>query len=250
MGNLKNKIALVTGGSRGIGRAIAIKLAEEGATVIIHYVTSDSAARDTLDEIRSVGGDGYLVKADLAETRQWRSLFRQLDLILEDESLDIMINNAAMLIRKDFDQLTEDEFDAIFTVNVKAPYFITRHIIQRMKDGGRIINLSSTVSRRPRVEACAYSMTKAAIDNFTMSLAKKLGGRRITVNSIAPGVTDTDMNRDRLRNELLRSQLENSITLKRIGTSTDIAHVVSFLASDAAEWITGQYIEASGGAGL
>lgn len=247
---LANKTALVTGASRGIGKAIAIKLAEEGAYVIIHYVNNESGANATLREIKEISGKGHAIQADLSNMQQINYLFTQLDKILQGEKLDILVNNAAILIRTEFDHLTEGEFDRLFAVNVKATYFLTTGAITRMNDGARILNLSSTASKRPRAEICAYSMTKAAIDNFTRSLAGALGKRRITVNAIAPGIIDTDMNKERLRDEKVRSGIENSIAMRRIGNANDIAEVVAFLASDAGEWVTGQYIEASGGASL
>jgi NAD(P)-dependent dehydrogenase (short-subunit alcohol dehydrogenase family) len=250
MKKLKNKTALVTGASRGIGKAIAIKLAEEGACVIVHYANNGSEAEKTLQEIRKISGNGYAIQADLSDMQQINSLFEQLDHALQGAKLDILVNNAAILIQTEFDLLTEREFDDLFNVNVKAPYFLTIGVLTRMNDGARILNLSSTASKRPRAEICAYSMTKAAIDNFTRSLAGMLGKRRITVNAIAPGTIDTDMNKERLRNEKVRSRIENSVAMRRIGNAADIAEVVAFLASDAGEWITGQYIEASGGASL
>jgi 3-oxoacyl-[acyl-carrier protein] reductase len=250
MSSLTNKIALITGASRGIGKAIAVKMAQEGATVIVHYASDESSATQTLREIADKNQQAFLVKADLQKKDGVDKLFAQVDTILNTKKLDILVNNAGILVRAGLHTITEDQYDRMFDINVKAPFLITARALTRINNGGRIINISSQVSKRPRYEVGAYSMTKAAIDNFTMSLASVLGERKITVNAVAPGITDTDMNKDKLVSDEVRSAISQKIALKRIGTSADIADVVHFLATDAGGWITGQYIEASGGSGL
>lgn len=244
----QNKIALVTGSSRGIGRAIALKLAKQGATVIIHYADNDVAAQVTINELK--GENVFLVKADLASIPGVDTLIAEVDKIIAGNKLDFHINNAGIIFRASMEKISESDFDKMFNINVKAPFFLTARILSRINDGGRIINLSSQVSKRPRYEVGAYAMTKAAIDNFTMSLASILGARKITVNSVAPGIVDTDMNKEKLQDKLLRAATAEKIAMKRIGMPEDIADAVLLLLSEEGRWITGQCIEVSGGAGL
>lgn len=244
----QNKIALVTGSSRGIGRAIALKLAKQGATVIIHYADNDVAAQETINELK--GENVFLVKADLASIPGVDTLIAEVDKIIAGNKLDFHINNAGIIFRASMEKISESDFDKMFNINVKAPFFLTARILSRINDGGRIINLSSQVSKRPRYEVGAYAMTKAAIDNFTMSLASILGARKITVNSVAPGIVDTDMNKEKLQDKLLRAATAEKIAMKRIGMPEDIADAVLLLLSEEGRWITGQCIEVSGGAGL
>jgi 3-oxoacyl-[acyl-carrier protein] reductase len=250
MKKLKDKIALITGASRGIGKAIALQLASEGVTILAHYGHDDNAAKSTATEIENNGSIVHLIKADLSSLNNVRGIFQQVDALLGNKKLDILINNAGILYRAGLHEITETDFDKQIAINVKAPFFITREAILRMNDGGRIINISSQVSKRPRYGVGAYAMTKAAIDNFTVSLAKELGKRKITVNAVAPGFIDTDMNKDVLTDDKARATIAAKAALNRMGTPTDIASVVTFLASEEGGWITGQCIEASGGAGL
>ena len=174
----------------------------------------------------------------------------QINKILSGGKIDILVNNAGVLERADIVNTTEAQFDKMFKVNVSSVFFITQHFISRINDGGRIINISSNLSKRPRQEVIGYSMTKAAIDNFTIALASMLGSRQITVNSVAPGATDTDINKERFKDPLVKANIGNMSALKRVKTPEDISKVVAFLCSDEGFWITGQYIETSGGAGI
>lgn len=244
----ENKIALITGSSRGIGKAIAMKLSKQGVTVIVHYANNDLAASETLNEIQN--GKIFIIKADLSSLTGINHLVEQVDSILGENKLDFLINNAGVLVRASMEKLSEADFDAMFNINVKAPFFLTSKMLSRINDGGRIINLSSQVSKRPRYEVGAYAMTKAAIDNFTLSLASAVGERKITVNAIAPGIVDTDMNKEKLLDKHLRAAAEEKIVMKRIGLPEDIADAVMLLLSNESGWITGQCIEVSGGAGL
>lgn len=250
MKKLEHKIALVTGASRGIGKAIAIQLATEGAFVIIHYASNQKAANKTLSDINALGGKGITIKSDFSSVNEITSLFKELDEILGNKKIDILVNNAGILNKYDLEHITEEQFDSQFAINVKSPFFITQQALPRINDGGRIINISSYLSKRPKYEYGAYAMTKAAIDNFTISLAIALGPRKITVNAIAPGSIDTDMNKDRFKDIKIKEAVGKMAALQRVGTPSDIANTVIFLCSQAGEWITGQYIEASGGLGL
>lgn len=160
---------------------------------------------------------------------------------------DILVNNAGIGSSLPLQQTTEEQFDQLFSVNVKGAFFITLSALGRLRDGGRIINVSSASSRHPSPQAAVYSMTKAALDAFTVALAADLGKRNITVNTIAPGVVETDINADVLQKPEVRKYIINTTALGRIGKVTDIAGVAAFLASADSAWVTGQYIEASGG---
>ena len=247
---LANKIALITGSSRGIGKSIALGLAKEGAFVIIHYTNNKALAEQVLNEVHAIAGKGEIVRGDFSNKKSLEELFSHVNKILSGRGIDILINNAGALERVGIENTTEEQFDHMFNVNVKSVFFITQHFISNINNGGRIINISSNLSKRPRHEAIIYSMTKAAIDNLTIALASFVGSRQITVNSVAPGATDTDMNKERFKDPTIKTNVGNLNALKRVGTPEDISQVVTFLCSEEGGWITGQYIEASGGAGL
>ena len=162
---------------------------------------------------------------------------------------DILVNNAGMAVHNQIGTVTEEEFDKLFAVNLKGPYFLTQDLLPSINDHARIVNISSGVSTHPQPQYSVYAMTKGALNNLTLTLAKQLGPRGITVNTVAPGVVQTDMNSTWLSGEAERYMVSIT-TLGRIGLPEDIADVVAFLASDAGRWVTAQYIEASGGIGL
>lgn len=250
---LEGKVALVTGSSRGIGRAIAERLANDGALVVVHYGRNAAAASETVAAIESNGGQAFPAGADLASMDEIRSLFENIDAELQSriqaKRLDILVNNVGTNSPAHYQQMTPDQFDQLFGVDVRGAFFVTQSALPRMSDGGRIINISSVVSRRPTLSPVAipYAMTKGALDAFTLGLSQDLGRRRITVNTIAPGIVETDINREALRKPEVRKMLEGQTALGRLGEPADIAGVAAFLASEDSAWITGQYIEASGG---
>jgi NAD(P)-dependent dehydrogenase (short-subunit alcohol dehydrogenase family) len=252
--NLKDKIAIVTGGSRGIGRAIAERLAADGALVCVNYRANADAAAEVVKTIETAGGEAFSLQADVGSIAELSRFFEELDAELTarrgDHHFDILVNNAGIVGGGSVSTTTEEAFDRVFATNVKGPFFTTQHAITRIKDGGRIINLSSNLSRHPIARALDYCMTKAAIDNFTVGLAGELGQRGITVNTLAPGLTETELNTaTRAIPGVVR--LYSSITaLGRIGKVEDIASVAAFLASPDSSWVTGMYLEASGGLGL
>jgi 3-oxoacyl-[acyl-carrier protein] reductase len=247
---LKGKAALVTGASRGIGRAIAVRYAKEGALVAVHYGRNSGAAAETVRLIAEAGGKAFAIQAELSSVAEIGRLYTNLDAELIARTgqarFEILVNNAGMQERASIEDTTESILDRHFAVNVKGPFFVTKLALPRMNDGGRIINVSSGGTRTAFPEYSAYFMSKAAINYFTLALAQQLGGRGVTVNTLAPGITETDMTTP-LLSEDVRRFISGQTALRRIGTAEDLAGVAAFLASDDSRWVTAQYIEASGG---
>ncbi len=248
------KVAVVTGGSRGIGRAIARRLARDGALVCLNYRADAEAARAAVAEIEGAGGRAFALQADVGVVEEIARFFEQLDAELTarlgDHHFDILVNNAGISGPGAVGTETEANFDRLFATNVKGPFFTTQHALPRLRDGGRIINLSSNLSRRPMAPFLSYCMTKGAIDTFTEGLAGELGRRKITVNTLAPGLTATDMNAWIRDNPAPARVFDAATALGRIGEADEIADAASFLAGPDSGWVTGQYLEASGGLGL
>ncbi|MBT2676366.1 SDR family oxidoreductase [Streptomyces sp. ISL-14] len=263
---LTGKIALVTGAGRGIGRAIAGRLAHDGALVGVHYGHSAAAAQEVVAQIRENGGRAFPVEAELGVPGDADAVFAAFDAGLRAEggkgaegsdagagvegSLDILVNNAGVSGSGPVGQAVPEVFDRMIAVNAKAPFFLVQGALPRMRDGGRIINISSLASRRAFPESVAYAMSKGALDTMTLCLAKELGGRGITVNTVGPGFIETDMNARRRTTPEARAALAARSVFDRIGRPSDVADVVAFLASDDSRWITGQYLDVSGGTDL
>jgi NAD(P)-dependent dehydrogenase (short-subunit alcohol dehydrogenase family) len=249
----EGKTALVTGGSRGIGRAISHRLAREGALVAVHYGHDRTAAERTVKEIETDGGRAFPVHAELGVPGDADTLWSAFDAALAEQDapagLDILVNNAGITVPRPLAQVTEADYDRVFAINTKAPFFIIQRGLDRLRDGGRIVNISSVATRVAFPAIVSYTMTKAALDYLTLSLAQELGPRGITVNAVAPGYTETEINPTLAVPEIRRRYSEAS-TFGRLGDPVDIADVVSFVASDDARWVTGQWIDASGGAHL
>jgi 3-oxoacyl-[acyl-carrier protein] reductase len=254
MKKLEGKVAVVTGGSRGIGRAIAERLAEDGALVCVNYRGNAEAAAEVVKAIKADGGDTFALQADVGSIEQIARFFEGLDAELKarrgDLKFDILVNNAGIGEVGAWDTTTEAEFDKVFATNVKGPFFTAQHAAARIKDGGRIINVSSNLSRHPMPSFLAYCMTKAAIDNFTVGLAGDLGQRGITVNTLAPGLTATDLTSSLTEQPGVQQRFASITALGRIGKVEDIASAAAFLAGPDSSWVTGMYLEASGGLGL
>jgi NAD(P)-dependent dehydrogenase (short-subunit alcohol dehydrogenase family) len=252
--SLKGKVAVVTGASRGIGRAIARRLARDGALVCVNYHSNAGAASAVVREIGAAGGEAFALQADVGSVEQLGRFFEALDAEFTarrgDRRFDILVNNAGVAVAGLTAAATEADFDRVFATNVKGPFFTTQLAIPRLRDGGRVINLSSGLSRRPMPQYTAYSMTKAAIDTFSVALAAELGRRGITVNTLAPGLTATDMNAGLREDPNVERAFSSMTALGRVGRVEDIANAAALLASPDAGWVTGQYVEASGGLGL
>jgi 3-oxoacyl-[acyl-carrier protein] reductase len=253
MDSLNGKIALVTGGSRGIGRGISERLAADGALVAVHYGSDESAAADTVTAIEAAGGQAFAVRAQLGSgSGDVATLFDVLDRELLARTgathIDILVNNAGISAFADLVATSPELYDELFAINTRAPFFIAQAATVRMGDGGRIIAISSGVTQRAQPTLLAYSMSKAALDVMGHTLAKELAPRGITVNTVAASLVDTDMNAAWLRtSEEAKAQAASVSAFNRLGEPRDIADVVAFIASDDARFITGHYLDATGG---
>ena len=256
MQGLEGKVALVTGASRGYGRAIAERLARDGAFVVVHYATNVDAAKETVASIEAVGGGALPLAAPLdGSPAGVDALFTRLDAELaargRPATVDILVNNAAISPRGTIEDTSEALFDEVMNVDAKAPFFLLQKVLPRMPDGGRIINISSQTSLIAFPGVAAYTMAKGALDRLTLVAAKHLAPRNITVNAVLPGIADTDMNASWLRgNPEAVAAASVYSAFKRIADVTDIADIVAFLASHDARWITGQLIDGGGGSGI
>jgi NAD(P)-dependent dehydrogenase (short-subunit alcohol dehydrogenase family) len=252
---LQDQVALVTGGSRGIGRGIAERLAADGALVAVHYATNADAAADVVATIAAAGGRAFAVGQPLGVAGDVAGLFAQLDAELTARTgsthLDVVVNNAGVAVQAGLAQTTPAVFDEQFAVNTRAPLFIAQAAAERMGDGGRIITISSGVTRQAWPNLLAYSMSKAAIEVMARTLAKELAPRGITVNVVAAGLVDTDMNAGWLRvDDDSRAYAASVSAFGRVGLPADVADVVAFAASPDARWVTGQVLDATGGSVL
>ena len=249
MTDLTNKTALVTGASRGIGRASAARLAEAGARVIVHYSASRAAADELVAEIRAKGGQADAIGADLAAIDGANKVADAVK-ALGITKLDILVNNAGVAQFAPLADQTVEDFDRHYAINVRAPYFLTQQLLPLLGEGSSVIFLSSVVARAAFDGTSAYSSTKGAVEVITRNLAKELGVQGIRVNAIAPGAIDTDMAQDFLGTEESREYVKGMQALKRIGKPDDIADAVLFLASDQSRWVAGRSLEVSGGSNL
>ncbi|RKN44887.1 SDR family NAD(P)-dependent oxidoreductase [Streptomyces hoynatensis] len=250
MGGLAGRTALVTGASRGIGRAIARRLAAEGALVAVHYGSSEAAAHETVAGIERSGGRAFAVRAELGVEGDVETLFAGLERGLAGRPLDILVNNAATAPAGPIETDTPERFDRLFAVNVRAPYFLIQRALPLLRDGGRIITLSSVATRVANPGQTSYAMSKGALETMTLTLASALGGRGITVNAVAPGATRTADNAQVFEAPGLEEFIAGQTALGRLGRAEDVADAVAFLASGDGRWITGQVLDASGGVHL
>ncbi|MED3792730.1 SDR family oxidoreductase [Niallia alba] len=244
MSNLQDKVAIITGASRGIGTTIAEELAQLGAKVIINYANSSDKAQEVVTNIVNNGGKAIAIQADVSKIKELERLFAET--LQHYGKIDILVNNAGIMHTIPLNDVTEEEFDLHFSINVKGTYFACQQALKYMEQNGKIINFSTSVAGMMFPGYSLYTATKGAVEQITRQLAKELGPKGITINTISPGPTNTEL----FMNGKSPEQLENLKRLNafgRFGETDDISKVVAFLASDDARWITGQTIRVNGG---
>ncbi|MFJ5777043.1 SDR family oxidoreductase [Streptomyces sp. NPDC093094] len=245
---LAGKTAIVTGGSRGIGRAIVRRLAADGASVVFSYGHDAAAAQETVDEITAEGGTVRAEHAELTDLDRIEQLFLAADKHFGTR-LDILVNNAGTFVRTPIGSTRPEDFDRQIAVNAKAPFFAIQHAAERMTEGGRIVNMSTVTTRWPRQQEAVYAASKAALEQFTWIATRELGPRGITVNAVSPGPTDSGENGmlRRATTAEIREEVSRQTPLGALGGTTDIANVVAFLVGPDGGWVTGQNIRVDGG---
>lgn len=240
MTSLNGKVAIVTGASSGIGQAIAERLAADGAIVVVNYRQSEGKAQAVAAGIQGKGGKAVAVQADMSVVADARRLI--VETVARFGRLDILVNNAGKFVPKPFAETTEADFDALMNLHAKGPYFAMQEAAKVMRDQGRIVNISSAGTKLHYYGATAYLGSRGALEQFTQGIAQELAPRGITVNTVAPGFTDTGILTDTYK----KMGIEAS-PFKRLGMPQDIAEVVVFLVSEQGRWMTGQTIQAGGG---
>ncbi|WP_078381936.1 SDR family oxidoreductase [Sutcliffiella halmapala] len=241
---LEGKVAIVTGGSRGIGEKIVLKLASEGAIVVINYANSANRSEKLAEHIISEGGGALAVQGDISKIEDIKKLFSIT--IKTFGKIDILINNAGVMITKPIDQITEEDFDVQFSTNVKGTYFSIKEAYHYLEEGGRIINISTSVIGNMVPAYSVYAGTKSAVEQFTRQLAKEFGPRNITINAIAPGPVATELFFQGKSEQQIEA-FKNMNAFRRLGTPDDIADSISLLLRDESSWITGQTLRVNGG---
>lgn len=247
MSKLKGKVAVVTGGSRDIGRAVCIKLAKEGAKVVVNYFNSESGAKETVDAIKSMGGEAISVKADISQLEDIENL-KVKTVEAFGKHVDILVNNAGGLFaRKTLQEFDESFFDLVMNVNFKSTVFVMQAFEPLMGKGASIVNLSSQAARDGGGGGSSlYASSKGAVSTFTRAMAKELGPKGIRVNALCPGLIGTKFHDDFTTDEI-RTKVAAGTPLRREGNAAEIADLVSYLASDESSFITGNNIDINGG---
>lgn len=242
--NVHGKVAIVTGASRGIGRQIAIQLAQSGAKVVVNYATNREKADEVVKMIEQSGGEAVAIAADVSKLSEVQALFAQA--IERFGRPDILVNNAGIMECKPIEDVTEEMFDRHVAINVKGTYFACQQAMQHMENGGTIINFSTSVSGAMLPTYSVYAATKGAVEQLTRQLAKEFGPKQITINCIAPGQVSTELFLSGKSEELIDSYRKMN-AFGRLGEPEDIANAIELLISDKARWITGQTIRVNGG---
>ncbi|MFD2569504.1 SDR family oxidoreductase [Spirosoma soli] len=248
----ENKIALVTGGSRGLGKNMALSLAHKGINVLLTYHSKQDEAQAVVDEIKSLGQRAAALQLNTADVRGFDPFYEQVKTTLHDnfgtDHFDFLINNAGTALYAPIAETTEAQFDEMVNIHLKGVFFLTQKALPLLNDGGRIINISSGLARFSYPGSSAYGSMKGAIEVFTRYLSKELGSRGIAANVVAPGAIETDFGGGRVRdNEQYNRQIASATALGRVGLPDDIGGVVAFLCTEEARWINAQRIEVSGG---
>lgn len=255
MESTKNKIALVTGGSRGLGRNMAISLAQKGIDVVLTYHSSPEKAGEVAEEIRGLGRRAMVFQLDTSNVGGFEGFITEMIAGLKKswqrEKIDFLINNAGTGLYMPFAETSESQFDDMLNIHFKGVFFLTQKLLPYLNDGGRIINISSGLARFALPGSSTYASMKGAIEVLTRYMAKELGSRGITANVVAPGAIETDFGHGHVRdNKEVNQMVAKSTALGRAGLPDDIGGVVSFLCTDEARWINAQRIEVSGGMNL
>lgn len=249
--NHQNKIALVTGSSRGLGRSIALRLARSGADIVVTYRSGKTEAEAVAAEIAALGRKAVALQLDVAAPSTFAAFATELKTALAAtwgrETFDFLVNNAGINLVKPFGTFTEADFDALMNVHFKGVFFLTQSLLPLLADGGRIVNTSTGLARFSVPGYSAYAAMKGAVEVLTRYLAKELGPRKIAVNTVAPGIIETDFTRETLSRPGAREFMTNNIALGRVGVPEDIGGVVDFLCSESGRWVNAQRVEASGG---
>jgi len=242
---LGNKVALVTGGSGGIGSAIAIKLSEKGFNIAITYLSNEKAAKEVVEEVEKNNVKALAIKADVSKEKDVEKIMEIIN--NEFKTIDVLVNNAGITRDNLLLRMKTEDWDKVIDTNLRSVYLCTKAVVRNMmkKKYGKIINITSVVGISGNAGQSNYSASKAGVIGFTKSVAKELGSRGINVNAVAPGFIDTDMTS--VLSEDIKDEMLKSIPLNRIGKPQDIANLVAFLSSDEADYITGQVIHVDGG---
>lgn len=249
---MANKIALVTGGSRGLGENMAIALANKGIHVILTYNSKKDEAQQVVKEIEKAGAKAAALQFNAADVKGFDTFLNEVKTVLKNtfntDRFDFLINNAGTALYAPFTETTEEQFDAALNIHYKGVFFLTQKSLPVMNDGGRIINISSGLARFSFPGSSAYGSMKGAVEVLTRYLAKELGPRGIAANIVAPGAIETDFGNGNVRdNKQVNAQIAGLTALGRVGLPDDIGGVVAFLCTEDARWINGQRIEVSGG---
>ncbi|MBE9178566.1 SDR family oxidoreductase [Oculatella sp. LEGE 06141] len=246
------KIALVTGSSRGLGKNTALALAKKGIDVIVTYRSSEAEASSVVSEIEAMGSKAVALQLDTSNTKTFESFVEQVKQSLQDkwqtEQIDFLVNNAGIGVYAPFAETTEEEFDRLMNIHVKGVFFLTQKLLPLLKDGGRIVNISSGLARFALPGYAAYGAMKGAIEVLTRYMAKELGHRQIAVNVVAPGAIETDFAGGSVRdNSEINNFLASQTALGRVGVPDDIGGAIASLLSEDNRWVNAQRIEVSGG---
>ncbi len=242
--SLSGKVAIVTGASRGIGREIAERLAQNGAKVVVNYASSPAKAEEVVSAIEQSGGEARAIQADIRQVAAIERLFGET--IEAYGGIDILVNNAGIMTNKPIAAMTEEDFDQQFAINAKGTYFAIQQAFQHMNSGGRIINFSTSVVGQMFPAYSVYAGTKGAVEQFTRQLAKEFGPKGITINAVAPGPINTELFTIGKSEEQITG-IANMNAFGRLGEPDDVAGAVLFLAGEESRWITGQTIRVNGG---